>query len=130
MDSITVFLLKETELRDEKLEHILKDKSISQIKFTKMNGGVLATTNIPNLKEFGKDKTIAKIETDYFGGIGHQRANLFVNGKKVYDKSSEFDYSANPINDVLKQMGIQSNPGMDEFDTIGLGKYRTNESFK
>jgi hypothetical protein len=65
---ISVFILRKEELRDSKLETILEDKTQNQIKFTELDGGVLATTNIPNIKEFGKDKTIARIETDYFGG--------------------------------------------------------------
>jgi len=36
-----------------------------------------------------------------------------------------------PINEALKMMGgVERKSGMDEFDTIGLGRYRTNEDFK
>jgi hypothetical protein len=83
MHSISVFLFRKEELRDFKLESILEDKDKNKIKFTELGAGILATTYIPNIKEFGKDKTIAKIETDYFGGPGHQSAKLFVNNKRV-----------------------------------------------
>jgi len=126
---ISVFLLRKEELRDSKLDTILEDKTQNQIKFTELDGGVLATTNIPNIKEFGKDKTIAKIETDYFGGSGHQSAKLFIENKRVYNESDEFNFGVNPINDVLKLMGVEPKPGMDRFDTIGLGKYRSNSDF-
>jgi len=126
---ISVFILRKEELRDSKLETILEDKTQNQIKFTELDGGVLATTNIPNIKEFGKDKTIARIETDYFGGPGHQSAKLFVNNKRVYNESDEFNFGVNPINDVLKLMNVECKPGMDGFDTIGLGKYRSNSDF-
>jgi len=126
---ISVFLIRKEELRNSKLETILEDKTQNQIKFTELDGGVLATTHIPNIKEFGKDKTIAKIETDYFGGPGHQSAKLFVYNKRVYNKSDEFDFGVNPINDVLKLMGVEPKPGMDRFDTIGLGRYRSNKDF-
>jgi hypothetical protein len=126
---ISVFLLRKEELRNSKLETILEDKTQNQIRFTELDGGVLATTNIPNIKEFGKDKTIAKIETDYFGGPGYQSAKLFVNNKRVYNESDEFNFGVNPINDVLKLMGVEPITVMDLFDTIGLGKYRSNSDF-
>jgi hypothetical protein len=40
------------------------------------------------------------------------------------------DIVYNPINKALKMMGIKAKKGMDEFDTINLGRYRTNEDFK
>jgi len=129
MHSISIFILRKEELRDSKLETILENKTQNQIKFTELDGGVLATINIPNIKEFGKDKTIAKIETDYFGGSGHQSAKLFIENKRVYNESDEFNFGVNPINDVLKLMGVEPKPGMDRFDTIGLGRYRSNKDF-
>ena len=123
------FYFKKRRTTNSKLQTILEDKSQTKIKFTELDGGVLATTHIPNIKEFGKDKTIARIETDYFGGSGHQSAKLFVNNKRVYNESDEFSFGVNPINDVLKLMNVECKPGMDGFDTIGLGKYRSNSDF-
>lgn len=128
MHSISVYLIRKEEIRGEKIDSVLEG-SQSHIKWTELDANILATTRIPNIRDFGQNKTIAKIETDYFGGSGNQSAKLFINNKKVYDKSDEQDWSLTPINDVLKQMGIISNQGMDEFDTIGLGKYRKNEDF-
>jgi len=128
MHSISVYLIRKEEIRGEKIDSVLEG-SQSHIKWTELGANILATTRIPNIRDFGQDKTIAKIETDYFGGSGNQSAKLFINNEKVYDKSDEQNWSLTPINDVLKQMGIISNQGMDEFDTIGLGKYRKNEDF-
>ena len=121
--------MNKSELRNEKINSVLENKESKEIKWTELPHDILATTYIPNVREFGKDKTIAKISTDYFGGAGHQEAKLFVNNKKVYDKSDEQDWSVKPINDVLKEMGVQRISGQDEFDTIGLGNYRTNMDF-
>jgi len=121
--------MNKSELRDDKINSVLEDKNPNKIKWVELNENILATTHIPNVREYGKDKTIAKISTDYFGGSGHQEAKLFINNKKEYDKSSEFDWSINPINDVLKSMGVVRKDGMDEFDTIGLSSYRTNSDF-
>jgi hypothetical protein len=126
--SISVYLIRKEEIRDSKIETILDGKNIN-IKFKELGSNILATTNIPNIRKFGENRTIAKIETDYFGGSGSQSAKLFVNNKKVYDKSDEQDWLSKPINDVLKEMGVQKILGQDEFDTIGLGKYRSNKDF-
>jgi len=126
---ISVYLIKKEDLRDEKLSEVLDGKKQTKIVWTELKEGILATPFIPDIREFGKDKTISKISTDYFGGPGYQEAKLFVNNKKEYDKSSESDYKLNPINDILKLMGIIKKEGMDEFDTIGLGKYRSNRDF-
>lgn len=127
---ISVYLINKSELRDDKISTVLDKKSkVNQdIKWVELREGILATTHIPNIRDYGKDKAIAKIETDYFGGSGHQIAKLFINNKKEYDNSSEYNY-CNPINDVLKLMGIEKKSSSDEFDTIGLGNYRSNSDF-
>ena len=128
---INVYLMNKSELRNEKINSVLENKEKSEeIKWTELPHDILATTHIPNIREFGKDKTIARISTDYFGGAGHQEAKLFVNNKKEYDNSSEFDFSERPINTVLKKMDIKTKGSMDEFDTINLSNYRSNEDFK
>lgn len=127
--SISVYLIHESELRDEKIDAVLTDKPQSKIKWTPLAQGFLATTHIPNVRDFGKGRTIAKIETDYFGGSGNQWAKLFVDNKRVYDESDELHWKVRPINEVLVKMGVVRNSGEDEFDTLNLGKYRSNSDF-
>ena len=128
---ISVYLMNKSELRNEKINTVLENKEKSEeIKWTELPEGILATTHISNVREFGKDKTIAKISTDYFGGSGHQEAKLFVNNKKEYDESSETNYMVSPINDVLKMIGVIKKGSSDEFDTIGLSNFRDNNYFK
>ena len=122
--------MNKSELRNEKINSVLENKESKEINWTELPHDILATTYIPNVREFGKDKTIAKISTDYFGGAGHQEAKLFVNNKKEYDKSSEFDWTERPINTVLKMMDVSKKDQKDEFDTINLSNYRSNEDFK
>ena len=127
---ISIYVINKSELREDKINKVLSDKNTNQeIVWTELKEGVLATTYIPNIRDFGKDKTVGVISTDYFGGSGHQEAKLFVNNKKEYDNSSEFDWSFRPINSVLKMMGVVSEIGMDEFDTIGLSNFRSNQDF-
>lgn len=128
---ISIYVVNKSELRDDKINKVLSDKNTNQeIVWTELKEGILATTYIPNIREFGKDKSVGVISTDYFGGTGHQEAKLFINNKKEYDKSSEFDWSESPINSVLKMIGVVKKGGADEFDTINLSNYRSNQDFK
>jgi hypothetical protein len=122
---ISVYLVNKSEVRNDKIESIVDNKS-TKIKWTELGENILATTYIPNIKEYGKDRTIAKITTDYFGGSGEQTAKLFVNNERVYNNEDKY----NPINNVLRRMGVIRKDKMDEFDTIGLGKYRSNQDFR
>jgi len=121
---IRVHLIKKSELRNEKIEYLVDNKDPFEIKWIELKEGILATTDeIPYF--FMKDKMIAYITTDYFGGFGDQSAILYVNGKEVIN--TEVD---NSVNIVLKEMGVISKDGCDEWDTIGLSNYRSNEDFK
>ena len=78
---ISVYLINKSEARDLKIESLF-GKVESKIKWIELNEGILATTYIDNIREFGKGRTIAKIETDYSGGGGDQSAKLFIDNKK------------------------------------------------
>jgi hypothetical protein len=127
---ISVYLIKRSELRDDKIDSVLNKSVVSDIKCVDIGEDILATTRIPNIREFGKDKIIAYISTDYFGGSGNQSAKVFMNNKKILDQDDEFDWKLNPINSALKLLGVNKKDGMYEFDTIGLGKYRSNNDFQ
>jgi len=126
---ISIYVIKKYELREDKINKVLNDEIKSEIVWTELDENLLATTYIPNIRDFGKDKTVGVISTDYFGGSGHQEGRIFVNNKKEYEGSSEFNWSERPINTVLMKMGISKKDGQDEFDTIGLSNFRSNQDF-
>jgi hypothetical protein len=64
----------------------------------------------------------ALILTDYFGGAGDQFANVYSNEKNV-------DLGINTINKALIYLGVEKGKHHDEFDTIGLSKYRSNPDY-
>lgn len=70
----------------------------------------------------------AVIETDYFGGIGTQCAAVYRGREEVMvPRSSE----GGSINKALGLLGVCPERGLDEFDTVGLGQYRSfDETFK
>jgi len=69
-----------------------------------------------------QDALYAIIATDYFGGIGNQWAN-------VYQGDLIVDLSIKSINDALYHLGVRSNEGMDEFDTVGLSGHRSEPEY-
>lgn len=98
---------------------------------------------------FSKTTPIAYIETDYDGGTGFQCAVAWKDGDiEVYptaagrEEGFQMDgYSLKPINDALSKIGVQiyltedltaddmDEFTKDEFDKLGLGKYRDNDDW-
>lgn len=94
------------------------------------------------IRETIKDLSIhgkcAYIETAYFGGLGVQRSETWENQEKTDGPFISYDGIENKmeydgvtivdgsINQALKNIGFHRQEGKDEFDTIGLGRYRSN----
>ncbi|MEK7723770.1 MAG: hypothetical protein AAB336_05435 [Acidobacteriota bacterium] len=64
----------------------------------------------------------AIVITDYFGGIGFQWANVF-RGSINADKQIE------TINQALRYLDVNAKAGLDEFDTVGLDKIRSQPGY-
>ena len=69
-------------------------------------------------------KPIAHIETAYFGGAGEQSAAVWGNGVKTFMAKR-----SGAIDKALGIIGVKCTPGNDEFDTVGLGNFRSNEEW-
>ena len=65
------------------------------------------------------DVEFAQILTDYFGGVGDQYANVYRGEKNV-------DLELDTISKALKYLGVAKGNHHDEFDALGLSKYRSN----
>jgi hypothetical protein len=63
----------------------------------------------------------ALLETDYFGGVGTQRAALFEDDAPILESDS--------INAVLARLRVARAVDKDEFDTLELGALRSTEPF-
>lgn len=68
-----------------------------------------------------KGTTIAKISADYFGGNGSQSATVWTDGQIVADDVD--------VNTALHLLGVQKTDGDDEWDRVGLGRYRRTETW-
>ena len=66
--------------------------------------------------------TFVNVNTDYFGGFGDQSAVFYRGGANVF-QSNEDD----SINQALAKLGVSRSESEDEFDSIGLGNYRSEQ---
>lgn len=63
---------------------------------------------------------VAYVEATFFGGYGGHATMLWEYGKRL-------DPPGDNINIILKRLGVVCDPGLDEFDTVGLGRYRSTK---
>jgi hypothetical protein len=74
------------------------------------------------------------IETHYFGGTGYQGAALFKDGELLWrdatsiSRRSDIGLQLSPISRGLAELGVARTPGADEFDSVGLQRFRSNEA--
>ena len=64
------------------------------------------------------EPTFAVIMTEYFGGAGDQWACAFMGARRISAEGAT-------INAALALLGVVARPGLDAFDTIGLGHHRS-----
>jgi hypothetical protein len=83
---------------------------------------------------------LAYIETDYFGGHGCQAATAWIGGDAAFGPAHAADlwegskYVPTPllegaINRTVRLIGVDRGAALDEFDALGLGRHRSNESW-
>ncbi len=65
---------------------------------------------------------VVNVTTDYFGCGGEQSSTF-------YDLNTRKSVYSDSINKGLAMIGIVGTKEMDAFDMVGLGKYRSNDSF-
>jgi hypothetical protein len=105
-------------------QHLLKTKGeleicdIDSIVFPRE----IALAEIMRQISFEKQVLFAIIQTDYFGGFGSQYANVFANSKNA-------NKNIKTINEALKYLGVVVQNGLDEFETVGLHKIRSQPEY-
>lgn len=90
------------------------------------------------IKELSFIGACVYLETDYFGGTGTQLAEVWKDGAKILGPLLSYD-GLKPniqditivdaaINEALQTIGIYKQEGKDEFASVGLDQYRSNDS--
>ena len=68
-----------------------------------------------------KGTTVARVSASYFGGYGSQSATVWRDGA-VLDRSVD-------VNTALSRLGVKKTDGRDEWDSVGLGRFRRTETW-
>lgn len=83
------------------------------------------------MEQFGrvlsKSGQVSYVETCFWGGPGEQSAIVWENGQVVFGPLKL--PSSGPISAALKVTGVKRSEYQDEFDVLGLGRYRSNEDW-
>jgi hypothetical protein len=121
---INIYIGKKEEMNDPLIKYVeLKHGIVAIMDWP----GNRSAENYENSQLLAK-RSIALISTDYFGGWGEQTATLYIDGKLAY-KGDSGAGDPEPINNALRFMGVVAEGEDDEFDTVGLGHYRSNRDF-
>jgi hypothetical protein len=72
---------------------------------------------------------VAYVEADYFGGVGSQRAVVWLRGEVVLGPlgvapGQPHGPPGSPISRSLARLGVACDGALDEFDTVGLRRHR------
>ena len=111
-------------MTDELFDVVINGAPESPLGFWKLPGGfdwVLAgwSTSGP----------IGYVEAEYFGGVGGQRAVLWVGGHLVFgplsvEEGQVWPAEGSPISQILARLGVDRSGHHDEFDAVGLAEHR------
>ena len=106
-------------LDDDELDRLFSEPGPYDGHFTYLSEALLSL-----ILEHSRRQPLAYIETEYFGGLGDQSAVLARDGTIAFGPAE----GPGTINHALQLMGVTASvPGLDEFDTIGLGWVRNND---
>ena len=97
----------------------------------------LTTADMGFAAETSRRGPLAYLETDYFGGTGLQAAAAWVGGalalrpiQMAREQGQGRSSATWPINAALRLLGLVARPGLDAFDTFGLGRFRSVETIE
>lgn len=76
---------------------------------------------------------VAYVSTEFFGGTGGQDVVVWSSGRVALllsDRDGEtIEWPNSPVSQALRAIGVEAIGGKDEFDTVGLGTYRSTEGW-
>jgi hypothetical protein len=85
---------------------------------------------LKTLEERSGYRTLAYIETEYFGGTGVQGAVVCAEGRTIMGPE-QGDGVNGPISRAMRCLGVQaSSDSIDEFAETGLSEFRSNDDWR
>lgn len=117
-------------MTDELFDAVTDGTANGRLGFWKLPGGFDQV-----LSDWSETGPIGYVEAEYFGGVGSQRAALWLDGQLTLGPLSENEgetspAEGSPISRVLARLGVDRTGYYDEFDAAGLRKHRDTESWR
>ncbi|MGW3635632.1 hypothetical protein ACWD7F_36880 [Streptomyces sp. NPDC005122] len=116
-------------MTDEVFDAVTDGSSGTEMGFWKLPGGFETT-----LTQWSSTGPLAYVEAEYFGGVGEQHAAVWADGSLALGPLDEpekkrFSRTVSPISQALRRLGARKSLGEDEFEAVGLDRYRNNEGW-
>ena len=111
-------------MTDELLEAVADGTTERTLGFTKL------PVSLDGLLAAGSEAgPVGYVEAEFFGGVGNQRAALWVDGRLALgplsvDDDEPFAYEGSPVSQLLACLGVDRGSYRDEFEAVGLGRHR------
>ena len=78
------------------------------------------------LSELSEDGPVAYVETEYWGGVGHQAAAVWKDGRLSFGPEKQ---DIGPINTALKHLGVSEEGARVAFEAVGLHRHRLTDDW-
>jgi hypothetical protein len=116
-------------MTDELFDAVTDRTSVRPYGFWKLPGGFDRM-----LASWSAVGPVGYVEAEYFGGVGSQRAVLWVAGELVLgplhvDEGEPDPSGGSPVSQVLARLGIKRAGYRDEFEAVGLHQHRETEDW-
>jgi hypothetical protein len=116
-------------ITDELFDAITDRTSVRSWGFRKLPGGFDRA-----LASWSTVGPVGYVEADFFGGVGSQRAVLWVAAELVLGplhvgEGEPFSSVGSPISQVLARLGVERAGYRDEFEAVGLDRHRETEDW-
>jgi len=109
-------------LTDDVLEHY----HIPSLPLTDDDAEIVVPPSLDTLcSKLSRHGLIAYLEAEFFGGVGQQAHVLFEEGVALGPPVIARD----AINQALRLLGVVPGGHHDEFDAVGLGRFRSTEDW-
>ncbi|MFI2763573.1 hypothetical protein ACH5A3_32690 [Streptomyces echinatus] len=116
-------------ITDELFDSVTDGSPTGALGFRRLPGGFGES-----LARWSAEGPVAYVEAEYFGGVGEQRAAVWVDGTLALGPLDEptrkrFSRPVSPISQALRRLGARRTLGEDEFEAVGLDSHRNNEDW-
>ncbi|MGW0991566.1 hypothetical protein ACWD46_36380 [Streptomyces sp. NPDC002486] len=116
-------------LTDALLETVADSSGVGALGFRRLPGGFEQAR-----ARWSAGGPVAYVESEYFGGVGEQRAVVWDGGEVALgplhvEEGEPFAPVGSPVSQALRRLGAVARAGEDEFSAVGLDRHRHNEAW-